>query len=156
MTTMMRPAIAAAAAAAAVAAAALAGCASVSIDPDTQFGLRRAGVFDDSVVPRPFQFDGEGAARTIAPPPGSGIPPMMSHTLQEHLPITAGANDCLQCHDKPQAIGAPVAAGKPRPAPAGHYRRQADATPVISGAYYACVACHAPQADVPALGGGAR
>jgi hypothetical protein len=87
---------------------------------DSQVGLRKTSVFD-VVTPRPFGFDSPGAALTIPPLPGSGMPPMISHTVDEYLPLTAKANECLDCHDKPDRIGKPVASGKARPRPANHY-----------------------------------
>jgi hypothetical protein len=97
----------------------LAGCASMVLE-DSQVSLRKTSVFD-VVTPRPFGFDSPGAALTIPPLPGSGMPPMISHTVDEYLPLTAKANECLDCHDKPDRIGKPVASGKARPAPANHY-----------------------------------
>jgi cytochrome c-type protein NapB len=126
----------------------LAGCASMVLE-DSQVSLRKTSVFD-VVTPRPFGFDSPGAALTIPPLPGSGMPPMISHTVDEYLPLTAKANECLDCHDKPDRIGKPVASGKARPAPANHYVSRGGA-PALAGAQYNCMACHAPQADVPAL-----
>lgn len=141
---MMRPALVIAAVL-----SALAGCAAVALD-DSQVGLRKASVFD-IVTPAPFGFDSPGAALTIAPLPGSGMPPMISHTVDEYLPLTIRANECLECHDKPDRIGKPVAAGKARPAPANHYVRRMGAAPSLAGPQYNCMACHAPQAEVQPL-----
>lgn len=130
-----------------VALAALAGCAALAIE-DTQVGLRKTSVFE-VVTPAPFGFDGPGGAVTTAPLPGSGMPPMISHAVEEHLPLTAMSNDCLECHDKPQNIGKPVPTGKARPAPSSHYTTAA--TPALLGAKYNCMSCHAPQAAVAPL-----
>lgn len=132
-----------------IAVAVIAGCAGMAID-DRSFGLRKAGVFD-VVEPAPFGFDSNAASRMTQPLPGSGMPPMISHAIDDSLPITARKNECLDCHDKPQNIGKPVAAGKARPAPASHYHGAGLGRPVLAGANYNCVACHAPQADVPTL-----
>lgn len=133
---------------AALLAAAVAGCASLAID-DKQFGLSKTSVFEDS-TPAPFGFESTAAARMVATLPGSGMPPMISHDVDDSLPITAAKNECRDCHDKPQAIGRPVAAGKARPAPQTHYKAAGSALS-LGGAYYNCIACHAPQADVPTL-----
>ena len=125
----------------------LAGCAAMAIE-DTQLGLRKASVFG-VVTPAPFGFDSPGAAQTTAPLQGSGMPPMISHAVEEHLPLTAKSNECLECHDKPQNIGKPVPAGKARPAPASHYAQLAPAT--LMRTKYNCMSCHAPQAEVPQL-----
>jgi nitrate reductase (cytochrome), electron transfer subunit len=125
------------------------GCASVAIE-DTQMGLNKTSVFD-VVRPVPFNFDTPGASQTIAPLLGSGIPPMISHPVEEHLPLTTQSNDCLSCHDKPQNIGKPVATGKARPAPSSHYTSAAGGAMTLVGAKYNCMSCHAPQAEVPLL-----
>lgn len=126
----------------------LAGCASLVLD-DSQVGLRKASVFD-VVTPRPFGFEDASPGLMIPPLPGSGMPPMISHPVEEYLPLTAKANECLDCHDKPDRIGRPVAAGKARPAPANHYVSR-DGARTLSGKQYNCMACHAPQAEVPPL-----
>jgi cytochrome c-type protein NapB len=128
-------------------ASALSGCAALAIE-DSQVSLRKTSVFD-VVTPAPFGFDGPGAAQTIAPLPGSGMPPMISHAVDEHLPLTAKSNECLECHDKPQNIGKPVPTGKARPASMSHYTQPG--TPVLMRAQYNCMSCHAPQSDVAPL-----
>ncbi|MDP1902485.1 MAG: nitrate reductase cytochrome c-type subunit [Rubrivivax sp.] len=128
---------------------ALAGCAAVAIE-DRQVGLSKTSVFD-VVTPTPFGFEGPEAAKTIPPLPGSGMPPMISHTVDEYLPLTVKNNECLECHDKPGRIGTPVAAGKPRPAPASHYAAGAGGSMVLLGRQYNCLFCHAPQAGVQPL-----
>jgi cytochrome c-type protein NapB len=134
--------------AAAVLLVALVGCAAVSID-DSQLSLRKAGVFE-VLTPTPFAFPDELKVPLTPPMPGSGQPPMISHAVDEHLPITAKTNECLECHDKPQNIGKPVAAGKARPAPANHYVSRHGVLS-LSGKQYNCMACHAPQAEVSPL-----
>lgn len=124
------------------------GCATMAID-DTQFGLRKSSVFD-TATPAPFGFDGPGAGATISPLAGSGMPPMISHPVDDYLPITAKANGCLGCHDRPADIGKAVAKGQPRTAPASHYATAAGKM-TIAGASYNCMGCHAPQAGVKPL-----
>lgn len=125
----------------------LAGCAGmVTPIEERDIGLRRTSVFA-TVTPGSFTF----ADAPVSPArPGAPEPPTISHAVDEHLPITLGKNDCLECHDKPQNIGKPVAAGKARPAPASHYL-EAAGTRKLSGKQYNCMSCHAPQADVPPL-----
>jgi nitrate reductase cytochrome c-type subunit len=127
----------------------IAGCATVAIE-DTQFGLRKAGVFE-ALTPTPFSFEGTGAGRTIEPLAGSGMPPMISHAVDNYLPITSASNNCLACHNRPAQFGKPVAKGQPMSAPASHYAKAADGMPALAGAHYNCISCHAPQAGVPSL-----
>jgi nitrate reductase (cytochrome), electron transfer subunit len=129
--------------------AALAGCATTAID-DSQLGLSKSSVFD-TATPAPFAFEGPGAGQSVAPLAGSGMPPMISHPVDGYLPITAKANSCLGCHDRPQEIGKPLAKGQPAAAPASHYAKGADGKLLLSGASYNCIACHAPQAGVKPL-----
>lgn len=136
-----------------VAVCAIAAACATPID-DVQLGLRKSSVFD-TVAPAPFGFEGPGAGQVVEPLAGSGMPPMISHPVESYLPITAKANACLACHDKPQAIGKPVAKGQPGAAPVSHYVKAADGRPVLSGASYNCLSCHAPQAGVKPLVGNA-
>jgi hypothetical protein len=99
----------------------LAGCAAMVLKTARSACARPACSM--SSRPRPFGFDSPGAALTIPPLPGSGMPPMISHTVDEYLPLTAKANECLDCHDKPDRIGKPVASPA-RPARPGQPLRQ--------------------------------
>jgi nitrate reductase (cytochrome), electron transfer subunit len=132
-------------------AAAFAGCASVAID-DSQIGLSKGSVFDVA-TPAPFDFESSGAGETTPPAAGSGMPPMISHSIDDSLPITVAKNDCRSCHDKPDAIGRTTARGKATPAPVSHYVRQADGKAALAGRNYNCVACHAPQSGAKPLVG---
>lgn len=129
---------------------AVSGCASVQAIHDAQFGLGKGSVFD-TATPVPYSFEGGDAGRTIAPLPGSGMPPMISHAVDDYLPITAAGNDCLTCHGKPELIGRARAKGQPTPAPASHYRKDAGGQPTLAGMNYNCMTCHAPQAGVRPL-----
>jgi cytochrome c-type protein NapB len=130
-------------------AAAFSACASVAID-DAQFGLRKASVFD-VVTPAPFDFEGSGAGETVAPLPGSGMPPMISHAIEDSLPITVKSNDCLSCHDRAKADAQTTRKRKASPAPTSHYVTRADGQVALAGSSYNCVACHAPQSGAPPL-----
>jgi nitrate reductase cytochrome c-type subunit len=126
------------------------GCATLAID-DSNFSLRKGDVFDQ---PTPVAFDfqqGDAGTGRIAPLPGSGIPPMISHAIDDFLPITPSSNTCVTCHGKPGAIGKAVAKGEPAPAPANHYAKGTDGTLGVSGLNYNCTSCHAPQAGVKPL-----
>ena len=80
-----------------------------------------------------------------------GAPPPIPHRIEEFLPIRAGENQCLDCHDDPASLGSPVAAGDPTPIPATHYtdlrRAPTEVTDALIGARFVCVMCHAPQHD---------
>jgi cytochrome c-type protein NapB len=128
--------------------AALAGCATTI--GDTEFSLNKGSVFD-STNPITFDFEtGTAGQALIPPPPDSGMPPMISHSVAEYLPITASSNACLGCHDRP-AAGKAAAKGQAVAAPASHYTTAASGQLAVSGAQYNCLACHAPQAGVAPL-----
>jgi len=114
---------------------------------DTAFGLGKGSVFD-TVTPKPFSFEGEGAGKIIPPPPG--MPVMIPHPIDAYLPLTLDRNACTGCHDRPGDVGKKLAKGTARPAPASHYVLK-DGKRALSGAQYNCTACHAPQAGVDAL-----
>lgn len=127
-----------------------AGCVSLPAIDDAQLGLHKGSVFDQP-TPLPFSFEA-ARAQPIAPLPGSGMPPMITHAIDEFLPITAESNGCVTCHHKPAAIGTPIAQGQPKPAPASHYARRGAALS-LAGTNYVCTGCHAPQAGVAPLVG---
>jgi len=84
-----------------------------------------------------------------------GMPPMISHRIEDLLPITLKENLCLDCHDLPAEIGTESAADEPTPMPRSHYldlrRPGAQPTEKPTGARYTCTQCHAPQTDAQPL-----
>jgi nitrate reductase cytochrome c-type subunit len=131
-----------------VAAAILAACAGMAVE-DKDFGLAKGSVFD-TATPQAYSFEGGDAGR--AGPRALGTPPVITHPIDSYPPITASANACSGCHERPADIGK-KAKGQPTAAPADHYVRAGDGKLVISGAHWNCLLCHAPQAGVPALVG---
>ncbi len=111
--------------------------------PEAQFGLKKAAAAD-LLQPKAFEFkDGYAIAKPLD---GSGMPPMISHTIDDALPITAARNDCLDCHKAPEA----GKKAKRPPTPETHWVK-VDGKRAIEGRRYVCTSCHAPQADVPPL-----
>jgi cytochrome c-type protein NapB len=109
---------------------------------DAQFSLNKGSVFD-ATTPAPFEY--QDGAKTARPVDGSGMPVMISHTIDDDLPITAEKNGCIRCHTPTgKAVrGAPAV-------PSSHVVK-ADDKPAVSGKRWNCIACHAPQADVKPL-----
>ena len=135
----------------ALALAALAvGCATTAAINDSDFSFKKGSVFD-AATPVPFAFEEDASATLIRPLPGSGIPPMISHAVDEYLPLTIAKNDCRDCHDKPANIGKPVAKSKAMPASASHYVKDATGKLQLMGMSFNCLSCHAPQAGVVPL-----
>ncbi|HEB9333490.1 TPA: nitrate reductase cytochrome c-type subunit [Campylobacter coli] len=78
-------------------------------------------------------------------------PPLISHAIEDMLPITKDNNTCLSCHDK--AIAADVGA---TPLPASHYydfRHNKITGDEISDSRFNCTQCHVPQSDAKPLVG---
>lgn len=105
---------------------------------EKDFSLNKGSVFG-TAAPQPFEF--EDGATTIRPVEGSGMPVMISHTIDDDLPITAEKNGCIRCHT---ATGKKVR-GAP-PVPPSHVAL--GDKPAVAGKRWNCTACHAPQADV--------
>jgi len=111
--------------------------------PDTQFGLKK-GAAAEALQPKAFEFkDGYAVAKPLA---GSGMPPMIPHTIDESLPITFANNDCMTCHKAPEK----GKKAKRPPMPESHWVK-ADGQLAPEGRHYMCTGCHAPQADVAPL-----
>ena len=87
------------------------------------------------------------AALALAAPAAfaqSGTPPPIPHPIDGYL-VTRAENNCLECHDKPRAIGKKPAKDQPVPAPASHYGGKLEGKPEIVAAFYACTSCHKPR-----------
>jgi cytochrome c-type protein NapB len=84
----------------------------------------------------------------------STVPPLISHTVKEYLPITAEKNDCTECHDRQDKIGKTEhRTGKKIPMPENHYggfHGKGDKEEV-SGSRYTCTLCHVPQSGAKPL-----
>lgn len=127
----------------------LVACAGMSAVEDRDLGLAKGSVFD-TPAPVPYTFVGPDQAR-LRPAP-LGTPPVITHPIDDSTTITATSNGCITCHDRPQAAGK-AAAGQPTAIAADHYLRSGDGKMAVSGAYYNCLLCHAPQtADRPLVG----
>ncbi len=80
-----------------------------------------------------------------------GIPPLISHTVEDQLPILISNNPCLDCHNEPSLIGEDIGSDEATPMPVSHYtdlRRSPDTVgEQMVGARYVCTQCHAAQTD---------
>lgn len=120
---------------------------------DDQMGLSKTSVFDDP-SPEVFQYP-DTAPHDSQPLPRAweGAPPQVPHDIEDFLPITAKANRCLSCHDKPALMGKKKIKGVPTPMPESHYVKAENGKLARSGARHFCNQCHAPQAEVKDLVG---
>jgi cytochrome c-type protein NapB len=122
---------------------------------DDELGLDKNSVFStpDPIVPRTAQMD-----------PGENLklgsyfddgPPLISHRIQDVLPITLMENLCLDCHDDLAMLGQEIAEDEPTPMPESHYTDLRRTPKVVGtapiGARYVCTQCHAAQTDAVPL-----
>ena len=109
---------------------------------DNDIGLSKVGVLD---VAEPISFeltDVEPGEGSLTPPPFHGAPAVISHSLEDVLPITYSENLCIDCHEVEREEP-----GEPTPIPESHYvdirnapgRKQEQ----VVGTRYNCVLCHA-------------
>lgn len=130
------------------------GAHAAGMDPDS-LGLEKSSVYS---APTPIRAGTQAKApgqNPVTPGYFSEAPPTIPHRVEGFLPIKAGQNMCLGCHQKPDQIGQSARPGVPTPMPASHYtdlRRAPDkVTHKLIGARYICTQCHAPQTDAPPL-----
>lgn len=121
---------------------------------ELNFGIGEDNVFSDA-TPESFKYQGKKAGKSeLLPIAYSTVPPLISHTVEEYLPITTETNDCTECHDKRKKIGKTERrTGKKIPMPQNHYggfdgKGDEDE---VSGARYTCTQCHVPQSGAKPL-----
>lgn len=109
--------------------------------PEARIGLRTADVLEASEVPpiEPVTAEPGEAALPARPYPSS--PPVIPHSVDGLLPITAEDNACIGCHDP----GAAADSGA-TPIPESHRPGGK-----LDGHRYLCVFCHAPQTKAAPL-----
>lgn len=115
-----------------------------------ELGLSKSSVFE---VPEPEAFaysDVRPKKSESLPRAYPGAPPQIPHNIEDSMPIMAGDNLCLDCHDKPDKWGEEVRKGKGKPIPKSHYtgfKTQQLDPERVAGSRYFCTQCHAPQAQ---------
>lgn len=119
---------------------------------DASLGLSKGSVFD---TPNPLVFDYEGGPPIVAQP-SAFSPPLITHPIAGYTPITAGSNMCLSCHERPADIGKRADKGEPQAISRNHYLGSGKDVK-LNRAFYDCLICHAPQANVqPLVGNSAK
>jgi cytochrome c-type protein NapB len=121
---------------------------------DSDIGLSKTSVFN-TPDPEVFVYD-ETRARYSKPMERAfpGAPPQVPHEMVSMLPITLDDNQCLECHDRPDEIGADEVKGG-QPMDKMHYSEVgAEGSEEgwrLSGLRFTCNQCHVPQAGVAPL-----
>jgi len=122
---------------------------------DDEISLDKNSVFatPDPIVPTTQQM--EPGENTKIGGYFEEMPPVISHQIEDLLPITLAENLCLDCHDDPSMIGEEIGADEPTPIPTSHYtdlRNDPDTiTEALIGARFDCTQCHVPQTDAEPL-----
>ena len=111
---------------------------------DTEISIRKQSLFEEkSVTPDMGKYpsDSPGASKKIERS-FENSPPLIPHDVSGMLPITINSNQCLGCHmpDAAKNIGAV-------PIPRTHLDKKGKE---LRGKKFACMLCHAPQAEIPA------
>ena len=118
-------------------------------------GLSKTSVFSTPAPIVPVSTAKEPGENELVGAYFTGSPPLISHAIEDYLPIRIGENLCLDCHALPDEIGRKPAQGDPTPVPASHYtdlRRNPDeVTQEVTSARFLCTQCHAPQLDASPL-----
>lgn len=116
-----------------------------------EIGLRKASLSsENNVILDDINYSGLNAGEsTLFERSFENAPPLISHSVEDMLPITKDNNTCLSCHDK--AIAADVGATA---IPASHYydfRLNKSTKDNISDTRFNCTQCHVPQSDAKPL-----
>lgn len=78
-----------------------------------------------------------------------GQPPLVPHTVEKYVPLTAEENACLDCHITDELRGQKVPKiGK------SHFSatlKRRDGTPAVEMTRFQCDTCHVPQVDAKPL-----
>ena len=116
---------------------------------DDAIGLSRTSVFDDP-APDIFAYsDKEPSSGGVLPRSFEGAPPQVPHKIEAFLPIKAGKNMCIVCHDRPSMMGKKVK-GIATAMPESHYTKVEERWE-RANARFNCTQCHTPQAGVSDL-----
>jgi cytochrome c-type protein NapB len=117
---------------------------------DQQIGLSKGSVFETPTPAPVVPNASDPGEQTPVPAAFYGSPPVIPHTVDGFVPITADSNMCVECHALEQAGD-----GDPTPIPESHYtdlrHDPGNVTDQVVGARYRCTACHAPQTDAAPL-----
>ena len=127
----------------ALAAAVAAACATVDGGPPQTLRGSDAATADAVFAERAYvgrrPGSQQGYARTY-----STQPPLIPHAVENFDEVTLQENQCLECHS-------PEGAKKRDAPPIGDKHFVAGSRTAVAQNRYACVMCHVPQADAPAL-----
>lgn len=121
---------------------------------DSEIGLRKSSVENENSVALlgDVNYTGVQAGESVVLERSfENAPPLVSHTMEEMLPITKDNNICLTCHTKELAADMNT-----KPAPASHYfdfQANKPSGDTVSNERFNCDQCHIAQTDAKPLVG---
>ena len=121
---------------------------------DSDIGLRKTTIENENsvVLLGEVNYTGVQAGESaILERSFENAPPLVSHTMEEYLPITKDSNACLSCHIKELAADMNT-----KPAPASHYfdfQANKPSGDNVSNERWNCDQCHIAQTDAKPLVG---
>lgn len=119
---------------------------------DSDIGLRKTTVENENsvVLLGDVNYTGVQAGESLVIERSfENAPPLVSHTMEEYLPITKDMNACLTCHVKELAADMNT-----KPAPASHYfdfQANKSSGDTVSFERFNCDQCHVAQTDAKPL-----
>lgn len=118
---------------------------------DTEIGFRSDLTSEDLVLPV-FEQNTQAAGESqLVERSFENAPPLISHTIEDMLPITAGNNMCISCH-LPEFAKDLNATSVPKSHMADlRDEKQTFSDGKLSMARYDCVSCHIAQTNAKAL-----
>ncbi|MDP1524647.1 MAG: nitrate reductase cytochrome c-type subunit [Rhodocyclaceae bacterium] len=78
-----------------------------------------------------------------------GQPPMVPHTIEKYVPLTADENACLECHITDELRGQKVP--KMGESHLSKTFKRTDGKPAVEMSRFQCDSCHVPQVDAKEL-----
>lgn len=117
---------------------------------DNEIGLRKSTLFNEEVQVTKYDYNGKVAGESeLIERAFENAPPMISHSVEDMLPITKESNACTSCHlpEIAEAVGA-------IPMPKSHFynfRKNKDLRGQMDENRFNCVICHATQVNAAPL-----
>lgn len=117
---------------------------------ENEMGLRKTTLFSEGAQIQAFNYQGKAAGESVLIERAfENAPPMISHSVEDMLPITKDNNSCTTCH-----LPEVAEAVKATPMPKSHFynfRAKKDLKQQMDENRFNCVICHTTQVDAPPL-----